>query len=294
MSKTFLRGLDLLETVDRHGPLTVTELARRSGLDKAVVSRTVAAAETDGWLSRVDGRIGIGPRAVLLGHGGTVDRAARRAEDLVHAVAGVTGHLCHAYTLVGANAAVLAVAGGRGPQQAMPTGLAAEHPLWATAAGRTILAQLPAADLDRLLPRGPYPDAAALAGSMGPMLTSLFVLTAANSTAGAPGAPDNPGPTAVPAGPRGRALPRDRAELDALLTDIRRRLVAVDPGDIHPELGCVAVPWPLPALPAALACLGPPTELAAQFALISRVLHTAAAPGATAGAILAVAADPRG
>jgi IclR family transcriptional regulator, acetate operon repressor len=289
MSKTFLRGLDLLETVDRHGPLTVTELARRIGVDKAVVSRTVAAAETDGWLSRVDGRIGIGPRAVLLGHGATVDRAARRAEDLVHAVAGVTGHLCHAYTLVGANAAVLAAAGGRGPLQTMPTGLAAEHPVWATAAGRAILAQLPAADLDRLLPAGPYPDAAALAGSMGSMLTSLFVPPATDSAADAPG---GPGGTAGAAG--GRALPRDRGELDALLADIRRRLVAVDPGDIHPELGCVAVPWPLPALPAALACLGPPAELAAQSAAISRVLHIAAAPGATAGAILAVAAEPRG
>jgi DNA-binding IclR family transcriptional regulator len=67
MSKTLLRGLGLIEQVGLHGPLTVTELARRSGIDVTIVSRTVKACEHEGWLARVDGKVGVGPRSALVG-----------------------------------------------------------------------------------------------------------------------------------------------------------------------------------------------------------------------------------
>jgi DNA-binding IclR family transcriptional regulator len=70
MSKTMLNRLAMLEQLDVSGSLTIGELARRSGLDVSVVSRTVAALEPDGWVVRVNGRVMIGPRATLLGRAG--------------------------------------------------------------------------------------------------------------------------------------------------------------------------------------------------------------------------------
>jgi predicted transcriptional regulator len=40
MSKTLLSRLAMFETLDAFGPLSITELAQRSGLDVTIVSRT--------------------------------------------------------------------------------------------------------------------------------------------------------------------------------------------------------------------------------------------------------------
>src|ERR1700679_1315250 len=140
MSKTLMRGLALLETIDLRGPMTVMELARESGVDKSIVSRIVTALERDGWVARHAAKIEGGPRAALLGHPSQPSRAVRRAEPLVHAIAGVTGLLTQAYGLIGPRAVVLASAGGRGVDA--QAGLGSEGPLDVTAAGKTIAAQL--------------------------------------------------------------------------------------------------------------------------------------------------------
>ena len=123
MSKTFLSRLAMLEILDAAGPLTISELAHRSGLDVAVVSRTVAACEGDGWLTRAHGKITIGPRTTLLCHSGPFAEVIARAAPLVHAVAGVTGLLTHAYSLVGTSSVLIAAGPGRHPGP--PPGLAA-------------------------------------------------------------------------------------------------------------------------------------------------------------------------
>ena len=51
MAVSVLRGLDLLEAVGM-GEVGVSELARRTGFDKASVSRTVKALVEAGWLFR--------------------------------------------------------------------------------------------------------------------------------------------------------------------------------------------------------------------------------------------------
>ena len=68
MSSTFIRGLALLETIDLYGPITVTELAQRTGVDKSTVSRTLAACEPDGWVVRTEGRVALGPREIGRAH----------------------------------------------------------------------------------------------------------------------------------------------------------------------------------------------------------------------------------
>ena len=279
MSKTLLNRLAMFEVLDKFGPLTITELAQRAGLDVTVVSRTVSACEPDGWLIRLDGRVALGPRCTLLGHSGPIAEVINRAAPLVHAVAGVTGLLTHAYGLVGANAGLIAVAAGREPAT-VPAGLAVQAPLFATAGGRAIAAQLDPDRLDALLPAEPFPSPEAmLASMMGTSAQALFdPLTPVGSAA------------VRATGLAGRPMPRGRAELRDQLDLVRRERVAVDAGGLDPAIACIAVPWPQAALPSALACLGPADALATSRDLVVRALRAAALPGATPGEVVATAA----
>lgn len=273
MSKTFLNRLAMLEVLDAAGPLTISELARRSGLDIAVVSRTVAACEGDGWLTRAGGKVAIGPRATLLGHCGPFAEVIARAAPLVHTVAGVTGLLTHAYSLIGASSVLIAAGPGRGP--GIPPGLAAQAPLHATAAGHAIAAQLDPARLDALLPPEPYPDALEVTATMtGTAAEPLF-------------APD---PRAVTAAAR-PPLPRHRDDLQARLDLIRTDGYATDPAALHPAIACIAIPWPQPGFPSALACLGPPEAVITSALLIRRALALAAQPGSTPNQIITGTAE---
>ena len=101
MSKTLLRGLELIEVVGAHGSMTVTEIAREMGLEPSIVSRTVAACETDGWLIRVNGKVAVGPRSALLGLTSPTTDAIHRADPLIRALAGVLGVTATAGALIG-------------------------------------------------------------------------------------------------------------------------------------------------------------------------------------------------
>jgi DNA-binding IclR family transcriptional regulator len=273
MSKTFLSRLAMLEVLDAAGPLTISELAHRSGLDVAVVSRTVAACEGDGWLTRADGKIAIGPRTTLLGHFGPFAEVIARAAPLVHAVAGVTGLLTHAYSLVGASSVLVAVGPGRDP--AAPPGLSARAPLHATAAGHAIAVQLDASRLDALLPPEPYPDAAEVTATMDKAAAeSIFTPAPRVTTAAAP-----------------PSLPRQRDELQARLDLVREDGFATDPAALDPAIACIAVPWPQPGFPSAIACLGLPEVITASGTLARRVLALAAQPGSTPNQIITGGAE---
>jgi DNA-binding IclR family transcriptional regulator len=270
MPKTLMRGLALLETIDLYGPMTIMELARRAGIDKSIVSRTVSALEEDGWISRSDGKVELGPRAALLGHSSPGAEAVRKAELLVHAVAGVTGMLTQAYGLVGGRAVVFAAAGGRG--QSTPVGLGTDVPLFATAAGLVVASQLQSAELDRRLPPEPYPDPAE-------ELSSLAGYPPIASALGATG--DALANSSVAA--------RTRDQLDPQLATVRRQKVAVDKGQFHPQMGCIAVPWPQPGVPAALACMGTPSDLLKADTIVRGALAAAAATGASPEDVVAKA-----
>jgi DNA-binding IclR family transcriptional regulator len=273
MSKTFLSRLAMLEVLDAAGPLTISELAHRSGLDVAVVSRTVAACEGDGWLTRAGGKITIGPRTTLLGHRGPFAEVIARAAPLVHAVAGVTGLLTHAYSLVGASSVLIAAGPGRHPGP--PPGLAARAPLHATAAGHAIAAQLDPARLDALLPPEPYPDASEVTATMTRTAAEPIVTPAPRATTAAARPP----------------LPRRRDELQARLDLVRDDGFATDPAALDPATACIAVPWPQPGFPSAIACLAPPGIITASTALARRALALAAQPGSSPNQVITGAAE---
>jgi DNA-binding IclR family transcriptional regulator len=272
MSKTLLNRLAMFEVLDAAGPLTISELAQRSGMDVAVVSRTVAACVVDGWLARADGKIAIGPRATLLGHSGPFAEVIARAAPLVHAVAGVTGMLTHANSLVGASSVLVAVAPGREPT--IPAGLAARTPLYATAVGHCIAVQLDTKRLDALLPAEPFPDAAEIVASMaGTVAEPIFSRV-----------PPVPGPGTQP------ALARSRDEFRAQLDRVREDGFAADPGALDPALACIAISWPQHRFPSAIACIGLPGAISDAAPLIRHVLALAVQPASSPSQIITGAA----
>jgi DNA-binding IclR family transcriptional regulator len=275
LSKTLLNRLAMFEILDTYGPLTTTELAQRSGLDITVVSRTVAACEPDGWLVRLGGRIALGPRLTLLGHAGPLADVIALAAPLVHAIAGVTGVLSHAYALVGRESVLIATADGRA--RGGPAGLSTHAPLYATAAGRAIAIQLDPAQLGSLLPAEPYPNPEELIATM--------VGTSAETLFNAPSnSPDVRGEFAT------STLARTRRELETQLDVVRSEWFSLDGGALDPGLHCIAVPWSHSVLPLSLACLGSPEDIDGNAALIQTALRAAAAPGATARSVVAAAA----
>jgi DNA-binding IclR family transcriptional regulator len=254
-----MRGLELIEEVARHGPITVTELSRRTGTHITIVSREVNALLPAGWLVKVDGKIVTGPRCAVVGMTSPIAATIREAEPLVGALAGVTGLQASATGLVGEELMTLTFAGG----DELPDGLLSRMPVYVLAAGRAVAAQLSEDRLDALLPAEPYPD-------------SREILAVLSETEALPTYLSALEPDAEPAD----TLPRDRKALDAALEGVREQGVARDHGEVHPSVHCIAVPWPTPALPAALTCFGDRAKIESSAPLIESCLRAAARPGA--------------
>src|ERR1700712_5129385 len=106
-----MRGLEIVQYVDLHGPVGVTEIARAFGGDKGSVSRLVSAAEVDGWLEKTPAGIVLGPRSAMLGDTSPVSRAIQDARPLIEAVSGATGLVTQALVLAGARAVGVGVSG---------------------------------------------------------------------------------------------------------------------------------------------------------------------------------------
>ncbi|MEO7720430.1 MAG: IclR family transcriptional regulator C-terminal domain-containing protein [Pseudolysinimonas sp.] len=150
MSRALLRGLALVEAVG-HEPGTVSELARRLGIDKAVISRLVASAEADGWLVRQNGLVGLGPRAAALGGASQARSFERHAAELAHVISGCTGLDAMVYQYAGERGHLLAMATGLRPVSIDDTE-AYPFPLFGTAIGLSLAAQLTDAALASLMP----------------------------------------------------------------------------------------------------------------------------------------------
>jgi DNA-binding IclR family transcriptional regulator len=271
VSKTLLRGLDLIEVVDLEGPLTISEIARHTGIELSTVSRTVAACEPDGWLVRVDGKITTGPRCALLGLTSPATHATRAAEPLVRAITAATGVTTSASALVGREVMVLASENADVAGPIVAAGLSSRIPVHMLADGQAIAAQLTPAQLDKLLPAEPYPGSESIA----PHLSSAVTEFVASFAGAARAEPD---------------LIRTRGELDESICQIRGTGFARDHGRLHPNLHCVARPWPAAGLPSAFACVGIRDAIAARRSLIEACLTAATEPGATSQDVIRAAA----
>ena len=97
-----------------------------------------------------------------------------------------------------------------------------------------------------------------------------------------PATPATPATTAAAQPP----LPRHRDDLQARLGLVRTDGYATDPAALHPAIACIAITWPQPRFPSALACLGLPEAITASVPLIRRALALAAQPGSTPNQVI--------
>jgi DNA-binding IclR family transcriptional regulator len=271
MAKTLVRGLELIEDLGLYGPMTISELARRSGVHVSIVSRTVAMLEPEGWMVRVDGKIAAGPRCALLGLISPAGKTVHRAESLVKALAAVTGVATAASGLIGRDVMILAASSAVGSE--LPDGFSSRVPVYVMAAGRAIAAELPEQTLDTILPDGEFPDAARVLESLAGSAPIPRFLASAGEDDEAPG-----------------SIPLTRADLDAEIAAIRADGFARDHGELHPAIHCIAAPWPTPELPASLACVGSREEIETNRTTIEACLRAAIRPGAGAQDVFDVAA----
>jgi DNA-binding IclR family transcriptional regulator len=271
MAKTLVRGLALIEDLGLYGPMTISDLARRSGVHVSIVSRTVSMLEPEGWIVRVDGKIAAGPRCALLGLISPAGKTVRRAETLVQALAAVTGVATAASGLIGRDVMILSASPGAGAE--LPDGFSSRVPVYVMAAGRAIATELSDEALDTILPDGEFPDAARVLESLAGSAPIPGFLANAGGDAEAPG-----------------TIPLTRAELDEEIAAIRADGFARDHGELHPAIHCIAAPWPTSELPASLACIGNREEIDANRTTIEACLRAAIRPGAGAQDVFDVAA----
>jgi DNA-binding IclR family transcriptional regulator len=143
--------LDVLEALDRRGPVTLSELARETGVAKSTLHRVCTTMGERGWIARdiSSGQLELGPRVAWLAR-------VTPASVLTPAFHAIAARLvaCHNET------ACLAVLDGRdsvfvAKQETthpvrLVTAVGSRLPAFASASGRAMLADLPAAQIDAM------------------------------------------------------------------------------------------------------------------------------------------------
>ncbi len=152
------RALDLLDMMRQAAPagIRVCDAAASLDVDPATASRILSTLVSHGYASHLPNRrYTLGVRSLRLATA-WVDRLIQVAAPPMARVADSCGETVYLLQLVGSEAVTLArLAGNRRAMIDVEVG--PSYPLWATAAGRALLASLPKANRQALLPAEPFP-----------------------------------------------------------------------------------------------------------------------------------------
>lgn len=156
-SQTVDRALVLLEVLAEHGPLTSAGLARRTGLNRTVVTRLLATLERRGYVRRgPDGHVLGAALAVL---GSRAEAGVRdRARPALEALADRFGETAVLAVAEGGEAVAVDQVLGRAHPLRVEYRPGLRHPLTRGAHGRAILAFADPAVRDAALAADPDPD----------------------------------------------------------------------------------------------------------------------------------------
>jgi IclR family transcriptional regulator, acetate operon repressor len=152
------RALDLLEIMRRAAPagIRVCDAAASLGIDPATASRLMATLMTRGYARRMPNRrYALGARSMRLASG-WIDRLLKVADASMRRIAEGCGETVYLLQLIGSQAITLAQQPS-GRRALVEGEIGPSYPLWATAAGRALLATLPPAQGLALLPAEPFP-----------------------------------------------------------------------------------------------------------------------------------------
>jgi IclR family pca regulon transcriptional regulator len=168
------RGLAVIGVLDAPEPLSLSEVARRTGLSRAAARRFVLTLEHLGYVRQSGGRFALTPRVLELGSA-YLSSLTLPEIALPHIKALVEQVRESAVLSVRDDDSIVGVA--RVPARRIMTGtivLGQRLPVWASASGRVLIASLPVEALDELLSRTPFePFTAKTVASRGDLETEL-------------------------------------------------------------------------------------------------------------------------
>jgi DNA-binding IclR family transcriptional regulator len=143
--------LDVLDTLDRRGPATLSELARETGVAKSTLHRVCTTMGKRGWIARDarSGQLELGPRVAWLAR----STPASALTPAFHAIAAglVARHnetTC--LTVLDGRESVFVAKEETSHPVRLVTAVGSRLPAFASASGRVLLADLPEADVAAL------------------------------------------------------------------------------------------------------------------------------------------------
>jgi IclR family acetate operon transcriptional repressor len=158
--KSAERTLRILEVLgDARGPMSVTELHKRTGYPRSSLHQLLHTMIATGWIEATNegALVGIGSRALLVGTA-YLDRdpALPHGIRTLELIREDTGYTCHYARLEGASVIYLATRESVAPHHATSR-VGRQLPAHATSLGKALLAELTATEVSLELPPEPLP-----------------------------------------------------------------------------------------------------------------------------------------
>jgi IclR family acetate operon transcriptional repressor len=159
--KSAERSLRILEVLgDGRGPMSVTELHKRTGYPRSSLHQLLHTMIAMGWIESTNegAMVGIGSRALLVGTA-YLDRdpALPHGIRTLELIREATGYTCHYARLEGASVIYLATREALAPARATSR-VGRQLPAHATSLGKALLAELTATEVSLELPSDPLPS----------------------------------------------------------------------------------------------------------------------------------------
>ncbi|HEY3688539.1 MAG TPA: IclR family transcriptional regulator [Streptosporangiaceae bacterium] len=156
--QSVLRSLEVLEAVAEHQPVGVAELARKLGLPTSTVQRILGTLAQAGWLRPSDDEL---TRWTMTGKALIIGRKAVREVGLKEAAAepmaalrDATQETIHLSVVDGTERMILIDRVDCDQPVRTYNKLGGTSPMHATASGRSVLAAMPDADVEKVIARG--------------------------------------------------------------------------------------------------------------------------------------------
>jgi IclR family transcriptional regulator, KDG regulon repressor len=143
--------LDVLDTLDRVGPVSLAGLARETGIAKSTLHRVCATMAERGWIARdgAGGRIELGPRAAWLSRSTPASALTASFQSAAQRLMARHNETTCLTVLDGPDSVFIAKEETSHPVR-LVTAVGSRLPAFASASGRAMLADLPEADVERL------------------------------------------------------------------------------------------------------------------------------------------------
>lgn len=143
--------LDVLEVLDRHGPATLSELARETGVAKSTLHRVCTTMGERGWIARnaYSGQLELGPRIAWLARTSPASTLAPAFHRIAARLLERHNETTCLTVLDGRDSVFVAKQETSHPVRLI-TAVGSRLPAFASASGRAMLADLPRAEVDAL------------------------------------------------------------------------------------------------------------------------------------------------